>query len=89
MKHASSGQVALILVLILTVVSAVSLSTISGVVTNIRLTGVDQESSQALRVAEAGVEQALKTLSPGGGSLGGVTYDVDWRGRANNLGVQA
>jgi Tfp pilus assembly protein PilX len=77
MRDGEKGQVALILVLVLTVVSAVALSALSGIVTNIRITGVDEESSQALRVAEAGVEQALRTLSSQSTtSFNGVTYNV-------------
>lgn len=76
MRQKQSGQIALILVLIMTVVSAVVLSAVSGVVTNLRVTGVDEESSEALRVAEAGVEEALRTLTAGSDTVGGVTYNV-------------
>ncbi len=90
MRRHCSGQVALLLILILTVVSAVVLSAVGGVITNLRVVDIDEESSQALRVAEAGIEEELKTLTGGGvQTLEGTTYTVSSQAEGINGFVTA
>ena len=60
------GQVALIVVLVLVVMGVIVLSVVSRSVSDLRLAGVEQSSSQALKAAEAGIEEALRNISIGG-----------------------
>ncbi len=73
-----NGQIALMVVLSLLVGSAVVLSVVSRTITEARLTSEQDTSSKTLRVAEAGVEEALRTLSDVnfGGTLNGQSYLV-------------
>jgi len=80
-QKASSGQVVLITLLVLTIATTVALSLISRTTTDTTITNQIEESSRAFNAAEAGVEEALKT---GNGTSGptaivgaaGVTYNV-------------
>lgn len=74
-----TGQVGLLVILIMIVIGVVVLAVLSQTVTGLRLTSLEQSASQALRVAEAGVEEGLRTLNPAGlsGTLDGVSYQVD------------
>ncbi len=62
-KRNDSGQIALILVLIMTVVGTAAISLAGRTVVETRVQEVNIDSSQAMLAAEAGLEQALK-LSP-------------------------
>lgn len=61
----SSGQALLIVLLSLSVVLVVSMSLLSRSITDINLTGRDDESGRAFSAAEAGIESALVTAGFG------------------------
>ena len=76
------GQAALILIMIMAVVGAVSVGVASRSVENLRSQGIENVSSQSFKAAEAALEVALNTkadvpptLLPGGGSFS-ATYDA-------------
>lgn len=75
MNRKDSGQVLLIVVLVMVVFLVIGLSVVSRSIFNVR-TAVDEEKSQrAFSAAEAGVEQALKAIKSGTltvGNCGGV-----------------
>lgn len=75
----NTGQVALIVALSMAVMATVTLSVVSQSVVDLRLTAVDEESSAALKAAEAGLEQALKNLTSSdfSDSFSDATYSVD------------
>lgn len=75
MDRKDSGQVLLIVVLVMVVFLVIGLSVVSRSIFNVR-TAVDEEKSQrAFSAAEAGVEQALKAIKSGNlnvGNCGGI-----------------
>ena len=77
-KSSENGQVVLIVLLIMSVILVVGLSIASRSVTDIKISQQSQEAARALWVAQAGLEQAMKTNSAigVGASLGGVNYSV-------------
>lgn len=73
-----SGQVALIMVLIMTVISAVAVSVASRSTIETRVQEMDVESKEALLTAQAGLEEAISKDTPVSGSLGtGKDYTVE------------
>ncbi|EKD53176.1 MAG: hypothetical protein ACD_61C00122G0009 [uncultured bacterium] len=73
-----SGQVALIMVLIMTVVSAIAVSVASRSTVETRVQEMDVESKEALLTAQAGLEEAISKDTPVSGSLGtGKDYTVE------------
>jgi len=83
MKRESSGQAALILIMIMAVVGAVSVGVASRSVENLRSQEIENTSSQSFKAAEAALEVALNTkadvpstLLPGGGSFS-ATYSSE------------
>lgn len=77
-NSSKSGQVVLIILLIMSVILVVGLSIASRSVTDIKISQQSQESARALWVAQAGLEKAMKTNTAigVGTSLGGVNYSV-------------
>jgi hypothetical protein len=72
-----SGQVALLMVLIMTVISAVAVSLASRSTVETRVQQMEIESTQALLTAQAGLEQAIFKDSSVSGSLeSGKNYNV-------------
>lgn len=74
-----SGQVALVVVLVLVVMGVIVLSVVSRSISDLRLAGVEQSSTQALKAAEAGIEEALRNVSIGGsqqGNLNNASFDT-------------
>lgn len=62
-NNSQRGQVALLVLLVLTVALTIGLSIISRTVSEIRIAGDTERSTQAYAAAEAGIEQALSTSS--------------------------
>lgn len=77
-KKSQDGQVLLIILLVVSVLLVVGLSAVSRSVTDIKTSRQSQEAARALWVAQAGLEEAIKTGS-GIESLdtSGITYKVD------------
>lgn len=80
------GQVALIVVLVLVVMGVIVLSVVSRSVSDLRLAGVEQSSSQALKAAEAGIEEALRNISIGG-SFEGTVNEASFETQAESEGA--
>ncbi|KKT40604.1 hypothetical protein A3K29_04295 [Candidatus Collierbacteria bacterium RIFOXYB2_FULL_46_14] len=64
-----SGQVALVMVLIMTVVSAIAVSIASRSTVETRVQQMYEENTQAVMTAQAGLEEALAQNAPVSGSL--------------------
>ncbi len=76
-KHNHSGQVALIMVLIMTVVSAVAVSLASRTTVETRIQQMNLENTEALMTAQAGLEDSIAKNAPVTGMLGtGNLYQV-------------
>jgi len=79
-KTSKNGQVVLIVLLIMSVILVVGLSIASRSVTDIKISQQSQEAARALWVAQAGLEEAIKsnrTIAAGEGKeLSGVDYSV-------------
>lgn len=76
-KSNHSGQVALIMVLIMTVVSALAVSVASRSTTETRIQQMQVENTEAVMTAQAGLEAALIQNAPVSGSLSqGKDYTV-------------
>jgi len=75
-----TGQAVLVILLIISVLLVVGLSIASRSVTDIKISQQSQEAARALWVAQAGLEEAIKTNSTIGvgttASLGGIKYSV-------------
>ena len=75
-----SGQAVLVILLIISVLLVVGLSIASRSVTDIKISQQSQEAARALWVAQAGLEEAIKTNATVGvgttASLGGINYSV-------------
>lgn len=80
MMQRSSGQAALIMVLIMSILGVVSVSTASRSIEGLRTQEVDNQSSAAFRAAEAGLESALESKSNVTGEIGtlGGTYTATY-----------
>lgn len=65
----SKGQAVLIVLLVIAVALGFGLSIISQSVTDVKISKQEQEAARAFNAAEAGVEEALKSISIGAGSL--------------------
>lgn len=63
MKKSESGQMLLIVVLIMIVALTVGLSIVSRTITNLKISKENDQSQQAFQAAEAGIEQALQSNS--------------------------
>ena len=90
MINRDSGQIALILVLIMTVVGAAAVSLAGRMVVETRVQEVNIDSSQAMLAAQAGLEQALR-VAPTGPLTGGIddntTYSVTDETQGTNNAV--
>ena len=75
------GQVALLLILAMTVMGVVSASLASKSITNLRSTEIDQDSAAAFKAAEAGLERAIlsKTNVDGTLSSGNISYNATYQ----------
>lgn len=72
-KTIHKGQVALVMVLIMTVVSALAVSLATRSTVDTRIQQAESESVQALLFAQTGLEQLI--MNPGAGSVGDVDSD--------------
>jgi len=68
-KLLEQGQAVLIVLLVIAVALGFGLSIISQSVTDVRISKQEQESARAFNVAEAGIEEALKSIIVGEGNL--------------------
>lgn len=92
-KSTQSGQILLIVLLAVAVVATVVLSVVSRSVVDVGVTTREEESLRAFSAAEAGLEEALITASPGETVTGDFqdtestvsTYSVDVRSFPENL----
>lgn len=78
-KNHQEGQVLLISLLVLSIVTTVALSLIGRATTDVSISNQINESSRAFSAAEAGIEEALQSGSGTQGAqvlTAGVTYDV-------------
>jgi len=77
------GQAALIVLLVVAVALGFGLSTISRSTTELKISKQEQEASRAFNAAEAGIEEALRTLISGDIDIGegediiNVNYEVE------------
>ncbi len=85
------GQVALLLILAMTVMGVISVSLASRSVTGLRSTEIDQGSTAAFKAAEAGLEQAILNKANVSGSLtsGDITYNATYTSSGGNGYVTA
>ena len=74
-KNLQSGQVLLIVVLVLIIALTVGLSAVSRSITNSRLSEEEVSSRRALFAAEAGIEKALSSSFPAIGTFTGILSD--------------
>ncbi|MBU2591912.1 hypothetical protein KKD61_00430, partial [Patescibacteria group bacterium] len=81
-RSPSSGQVALIILTVMATALTLGLSMSERVLTDLRISEQNQESTRAFSAAEAGVEEALRVIREGG-----VTSDIDISDLADDLGV--
>ena len=92
-KH-QQGQVALLVLLVLTVALTIGLSVVSRTISEIRIAGDTEKSAQAYAAAEAGIEQALTANQTGptsgtfnlGGELKSEYTVVDVTGSGTSTG---
>lgn len=77
-REGEKGQVALIIVLAVTVAGTLAVSLASRTTTGLRTEGRDIEGIQALKGAESGVEEALFNEGEVVGSVGDVNYVADY-----------
>src|SRR3990167_5038568 len=76
-KVNQSGQVALIVLLVMVVMLTLGISIAQRGVADVRISQQEEDSARAFQAAEAGLEQALSTLSSGAGEVGeDVSYAV-------------
>lgn len=86
-REKEAGQVAVIVALTMAVMATVTLSVVSSSIVDLRLTDVEEESSAALKAAEAGLEQALKGLRSddfSSSDFPGASYEVDVESRGES-----
>ena len=76
MKANHSGQVALIMVLIMTVISAVAVSVASRSTVETRIQQMNVENTEALLTAQAGLEESIAKRNPVSGTFGTGEYQV-------------
>jgi type II secretory pathway pseudopilin PulG len=69
METVNRGQAALIVLLVVGVALGFALSTISRSTTELKISEQEQEASRAFNAAEAGIEEALRNLAAGSGSV--------------------
>lgn len=77
-REKEKGQVALIIVLAVTVAGTLAVSLASRTTTGLRTESRDIEGVQALKGAESGVEEALFSEDGVSGSVGDVSYVADY-----------
>jgi len=75
-SHKQKGQAVLVVLLVMAVILTISLSVVSRSVTDIKISQQSQEAARALWVAQAGLEQAIKSNSAPTGTLNEVQYSV-------------
>lgn len=88
-KEKEKGQAILILLLAVAVILTVGLSIISRSITDVKISQQSQESARALWVAQAGLEQAIRSNSSVGSveapqELNGVSYYVEKKALGEN-----
>lgn len=81
-SFSQSGQVVLVILLVMAVVLTVGLSIASRSVTDVKISQQSQEAARALWVAQAGLEKAVKSniLQPGSFDNDSVRYEVTSEG---------
>jgi hypothetical protein len=87
MKNHKSGQVVLIVLLVMVVVLTIGLSLISRSVTDISISKDEEEAIRAFSAAEAGIEAALQNIgaAPSTIVVDGITANVNVSGEDQNL----
>lgn len=90
MKNSKSGQVALIILLIMVVILTIGLSLISHSVIDVSISKDEEEAIRAFSAAEAGIEEALKqadlgTWTPGASPVGGIEPSITVSEIDNNI----
>lgn len=83
-KLLKAGQAALMVVLVMAVALGFGISIISQSTTDIRMTEQEQEAARAFNAAEAGIEEALKSISVGPGSITVDGIQVDYQVTSKN-----
>lgn len=73
-KSSESGQVLLIVILVIIVSLTIGLSLATRGITNLRTSTEEADSQKALAAAEAGIEKALQNTVPGSGTLNLSSY---------------
>jgi len=71
------GQAALIVLLVVAVALGLGLSTISRSTTELKISKQEQEASRAFNAAEAGIEEALRTLTGGSITVGAGDEEIE------------
>ncbi len=82
----SSGQALLIIVLIMAVGLTIGLAVVSRSVSNIKISEQTEEASRAFSAAEAGIEEALKSLPIGTTLEGQLTTDSTYKTTVFSVG---
>ena len=77
-KVKEHGQAVLIVLLVVAVALGFGLSIISQSVTDVKISKQEQESARAFNAAEAGIEEALKSITVGVGSITVDDIEVDY-----------
>lgn len=87
MKNHKSGQVVLIVLLVMVVVLTIGLSLISQSVTDISISKDEEESIRAFSAAEAGIEAALQNIgaAPSTVEVDGITANITISNQNDNL----
>lgn len=83
-KLFKAGQAALMVVLVMAVALGFGISIISQSTTDIRMTEQEQEAARAFNAAEAGIEEALKSIIPGTASITVDGIQVDYKTTSRN-----
>ncbi|OGY16320.1 MAG: hypothetical protein A2784_01340 [Candidatus Chisholmbacteria bacterium RIFCSPHIGHO2_01_FULL_48_12] len=78
------GQVALIVLLVMVVMLTLGISVAQRGVTDVRISKQEEDSARAFQAAEAGVEEALSTLSSSEGEFG---EDVSYNAQVTEAGT--
>lgn len=73
-----TGQAVLIVLLVIAVALGFGLSIISQSITDVKISKQEQESTRAFNAAEAGIEEALKSVTVGVGSITVDGIEVDY-----------
>ncbi|MBI4066664.1 hypothetical protein HY411_03020 [Candidatus Gottesmanbacteria bacterium] len=82
-----SGQIVLVTLLTLTVVTTIVLSLIGRTTTDVSISNQIEESTRAFNAAEAGIEEALKSGTTGTFTLAGLSYTIQQYDIGGSTGI--